>query len=121
MRLKIEVAGSPLGDTGKDWSRDEPSIVQFRFAGVCIIEHDQTDKLRRLGGQIAGERNDVLSLFVPASRIDLLCCSCLSGNNKTWHSRSSSCAVIADHSSKRVANFAGGFRRNDLAQHHWGE
>jgi len=72
MRLKIEVAGSPLGNTGKDRTRDKPTIVQFRFAGVCIIEHNQTDKLRMLGGQIAGKRNDVLPLFVPASRIDLL-------------------------------------------------
>ena len=121
MRLKIKIAGGFLREPGKDWPRNKPAVIQLGFARVCIIEHHQTDKLGMLGRQISSERNDVLSLFISASRINLLRGSRFPGNGKPWHGSGSRCAVIADHSSKRITNFFSSFRRNDLAQHHWGK
>src|SRR5437016_2602862 len=86
---------------------------------MCIIEYNKTDKFGMLGGQISGERNDVLPLFVAASRINFLCGSCFSSDGKTWYGRGCGSTGIAYHASERVTNFFGGFMRNDLSQHHW--
>src|SRR5207244_4785387 len=119
MCLNIKIACSYHGETGKDRPPNEPAVIQLRFARVCIIEHHQTYKFRMLGGKISGERNDVLSLFIPTPRINLLRGSCFSSNGETWHSCGSGGPGIAYHASKRITNFSGGFRRNDLTQHHW--
>src|SRR5436309_2010707 len=111
MRLKIKIAGSFLREPGKDRPRDKPAVIQLGFARVRIIEHHQTYKLRMIGGQIPSKRNDVLSLFIPASRINLLCGSCFSSNGKTWYGRGSGGSRIAHDSSERITNFSGDFMR----------
>src|SRR5437762_10752500 len=114
MRLKIKIAGSFLREPGKDRPRDEPAVIQLGFTRVCIIEHNQTYKLRMIGGKIPSKRNHVLSLFIPASRINLLCGSCFSSNDETWHGCGSRGPRIAHDSSERITNFSCDFRRNDL-------
>src|SRR5437667_795266 len=74
-----------------------------------------------IGGQIPCKRNDVLTLFVPASRINFLRGSSFSSNGKTWHGGGSSGPGIAYHASQRITNFPSDFRRNDLAQHDRGK
>src|SRR5438128_4592869 len=119
MRLKIKIAGGLLRKTGKDWPCDKPAVIQLRFARVCIIEHHQTDKLGMLGRKIASERNDVLSLFISASRINFLRGSRFSSNGKAWYGRGGGCPVVAHYASKRVTNISGGFSRNNLSQRYW--
>src|SRR6266487_3034590 len=91
------------------------------FAHVRIIEHHKTDKLGMLGRQIADERNDVLSVFISAFRINFLRGSGLAGNRKTWNSSGSRSAAIAYDTSERISNFSGGFRRNHLTQYYRGK
>jgi hypothetical protein len=88
---------------------------------MCVIEHHQTDKFGMVSGQIAGERNDILSLFISASRINLLRGSRFSSNGKARHSGSGRGSAIAYHAAQSVTNFLRGFRRNDLAQHDRGK
>src|SRR5207247_10715729 len=117
MRLKIEIAGGLLRKMGKDRPRDKPAVIQLRFARVRIIDHHETDKLGMLSPKIASERNDVLSLFISASRINFLRGSGFSSNGKTWHGRGGGCAAVAHDASERITNFFGGFSGNNLTQH----
>src|ERR1043166_4117942 len=119
MRLKIKVAGRLLCKTGKDRPCYKPAVIQFWFARVCIIEHHKTDKLRVLGRKIAGERNDVFSLFVSASRINFLRGSGFSSNGKAWHGRGGGCPAVAHNAPERIPDLLRSFRRNNLAQYHW--
>ena len=72
MRLKIKIAGGLFGNAGKNRPGNKPAVIQFRFARVRIVQHDESDKLRMIGRQIADERNDILSVVVSAVRIDFL-------------------------------------------------
>ena len=55
MRLKIKIAGGLLGNAGKNRPSNEPAVIQFRFARVRIVQHDESDKLRMIRRQIADE------------------------------------------------------------------
>src|SRR5258707_12525013 len=119
MRLKVKVAGALPGDVEKKSPTTTPAVIQFRFARVRIVQHDEPDKLRVISRQIAGERNDILSVVVSAVRIDLLRCSGFPSNRKPGHSSSGGGSLIADNAAQRVTNLFGSFSRNDLAQYHW--
>jgi len=102
MRLKIKIAGGLLRETGKDRPCYQPAVIQLRFARMRIIEHHETNKLGVLRRKVAGERNDVLSLFISASRINFLRGSGFSSNGKTWHGRGGGCAAVAHDASEKV-------------------
>src|SRR5437867_4272606 len=99
MRLKIEIAGGLLRKMGKDRPRDKPAVIQLRFARVRIIEPHETDKLGMLSRKIASEINDVLSLFISASRINFLRGSGFSSNGKAWHGRGGGGPAVAHDAS----------------------
>ena len=119
MRLKIKIPRSPLREPGKDGSCDEPAVIQLRFARVRIIKNYKAYKLWMVSWQISGERNHVLSMFVAASRINLLRGSGFPSNREPRHRCGSRRAGIADDASERITNFSGDFGRNNLTQHHW--
>src|SRR5207237_3857040 len=97
MRLKIKITGSPLSNARKDRSRYEPAVIQFWFARLGVIQHDNADKLRMLGGQITAKRNDVFSFFVSALWIDFLGSSGLTGNGKAGNGGGGGGTAIAYH------------------------
>src|SRR6266571_1080353 len=119
MRLKIEITGSPLGDPRKDRSRYQAAVIQFWFARLGVIQHDNADKLRMLGWQVTAKGNDVFSFFVPALWIDFLGRSSLTGNRKAGNGRRGGSTAVAYHAAQGVADLAGCLRRNYLAQNHW--
>ena len=117
MRLKVKIAGGLLGNVGKNRPSNKPAVIQFGFARVRIVQHDESDKLRVISRQIADERNDVLPVVVSAVRIDLLRGSGFPGNRKPRHSSSGSGSLIADNAAQRVTNLFSSFSRDDLAQY----
>src|SRR6059058_2286871 len=116
MRLKIYIAGRLFRHPGKNWSGDESAVVKLGFASVRIVEHHQTDKLRMVRRQITSERNNIFSLLVSPSRINLLRGSGFARNRKTGNSSGGSGTAIAYHTAQGVADFSCGFRRNHLPQ-----
>src|SRR5262249_61618370 len=115
-KTRLRGSLSPSREKGPPCSK--PAVIQLRFARVRIIEHNKTDKLGVLGRKIAGERNNVFSFFISASRINLLCGSGFSSNGKTWHRGCGGGPAIAHDASECITNFSGGFRRNYLSQQH---
>src|SRR6266571_7184820 len=103
MRLKIEITGSPLGDPRKDRSRYQAAVIQFWFARLGVIQHDNANELRMLGGQITAKRNDVFSFFVSTVWIDFLGSSGLTGNGKAGNGGGSGSTAIGYHAAQSVA------------------
>src|SRR3989442_11381503 len=99
MGQRREIAGAFLHKLGKVGPAESPAVIQLRFARVRIIEHHETDKLGMLGRKIASERNDVLSLFISASRINFLRGSGFSSNGKAWHGRGGGGPAVAHDAS----------------------
>src|SRR5207245_8778644 len=70
--LKIEIARRFLANPGKNGSRNEPAVIQLRFARVGLLQHNKAYKFRMISRHITAEGNDILSLFVTAFWIDFL-------------------------------------------------
>src|SRR5438874_6710757 len=66
--------------------------------------------------QITSERNNIFSLLVSPSRINLLRGSGFACNRKTGNSSGGSGTAIAYHTAQGVTDFSCGFRRNHLPQ-----
>src|SRR5690348_7123112 len=113
MRLKIKIVGGLLGDTRKNRPGNLPAVIQFRRAGMRIVENNESHKLGMICREIAKKRNDILSVVVSALRINFLCRACFSGNCKTGHSSCRGGSLIADNPTQGVPNLFGSFRRSE--------
>src|SRR5262249_60326910 len=94
------------------------AVIQFRFARVRIVQHDESNKLRMIGRQIAEKRNDILPMVISAVWINFLRRPGFPRDRKPGHSGCSGSSLIAHNATQRSTNLFCSFRRDDLAQYH---
>ena len=116
MRLKIEITRRFFRDAGKDRAGHQAAVIQFRFARVRIVQHNEPDKFRMIGRQISDERNDILAVFVAAFGIDFLRRAGFARDRETGNSRGRGGAAIAHDTAQRIPDLRRRLGRNDLPQ-----
>src|SRR5436190_11107195 len=70
LRLEIEITRRFLGDARKDRAGDEAAVIQLGIRGLRIVQDNDPDKFRMVGGKITAKRDDIFSVLISAVRID---------------------------------------------------
>ena len=97
MRLEIEITRRFLGDARKDRAGDEAAVIQLGIRGLRIVQDNDPDKFRMVGGKITAKRDDIFSVLISAVRIDFLRRASLAGDGETRNRCGGRCAAIAHH------------------------
>src|SRR5438552_16189327 len=102
MRLKIEITGGLFGDTGKNRAGNKATVIQLRFC-LCVVQHNESDTFRMVSRQVTSERNDILSFFIAAARIDFMSGAGLAGGYERRNCCGRGVASITDNAASFAA------------------